>query len=314
MEINIKNIEKCPNCESEKRKQLFLADDIETHFPGNFPVYRCNKCGFVYLGIIPSRDEISKYYPQDYGSYNAQFNIFTKIYSKVVGLFLFKGKITYFGIPVLDCDGKKVMLDIGSGSGLLSLMYLKNGWKINGIDFSSYAINKANKLLGGDYVRQDDAANPDFPPRTFDLIVASQVLEHLENPKKVLENWKNLLKDGGTLIIAVPNFNSPVRKLFKSRWYGGLSVPRHFNHFTAGTLTNMVTGQGMNVTKCLRMPFPSFGYSVLLKIGVKYEDLSKSIIALLIKVFFLPFDLAGWLFSEGDGLLIFAQREDGIQG
>ncbi|EQD49882.1 Methyltransferase type 11 domain protein, partial [mine drainage metagenome] len=255
MGVNIKNIEKCPNCESEHRKQLFLADDIETHFPGNFPIYRCNKCKFVYLGTIPCGDEILKYYPQDYGAYNIQFNIMTKIYSKVVGLFLFKGKSTYFDIPILECDGKAVMLDIGSGAGHLSLMYLKKGWKINGVDFSSYAVDKTNKLLGGNYIRQGDAANPDFPARTFDLIVASQVLEHLENPKKVLENWKNLLKDRGTLIIAVPNFDSLGRKVFKSKWYGGLSVPRHFNHFTAKTITNMITGQGLSVTKCRKVPF-----------------------------------------------------------
>lgn len=309
----MKNLEKCPNCESSKKTLLFWAEDIETNQPGKFPLYECEECGLNYLGIIPEVHELIDFYPDSYGAYQIELSPIVEIFSRFMGIILYQGKQSYFDIPILEGSYDKTMLDIGAGTGLLLSMYLKNHWRINGIDFNKKVVSEANSKLGGDYVEVGDASNPGFPPKTFDLITASQVLEHLENPKIAIRNWIAMLKDDGMLIIAVPNFDSLPRKLFRTTWYGGLSIPRHFIHFNANTLRSLVEGQGLEVVSCKRVPFPSFGYSILLKVGVRYADLPKRTIFRLIEVLFLPLDLLAWVFRSGHGIVITCRNtKDGV--
>jgi len=65
---------------------------------------------------------------------------------------------------------------------------------------------------------------PDIPSRAFDLVVAAEVIEHLENPRAVARELYRILKSGGTLILTTPN-NESWRAL------GALALRGHFVHF-----------------------------------------------------------------------------------
>jgi 2-polyprenyl-3-methyl-5-hydroxy-6-metoxy-1,4-benzoquinol methylase len=70
-----------------------------------------------------------------------------------------------------------------------------------------------------------DLNNADaIPAATFDVVIAAEVIEHLENPRKVAREWFQILKPGGALILSTPN-NESIRSLM------ALSVRGHYVAF-----------------------------------------------------------------------------------
>ena len=72
------------------------------------------------------------------------------------------------------------------------------------------------------------------------MVVMWHVLEHVRDPKKNIETAARILKPGGRLVVAVPNFASLQARLGRGRWFH-LDVPRHLFHFTPETLRGLLT-------------------------------------------------------------------------
>jgi SAM-dependent methyltransferase len=95
------------------------------------------------------------------------------------------------------------ILDIGSGGGSLGVFLKKNGFQhITCIDFSEEAITMCRQRgLESSFVHDAQDFNFDEP---FDLIIASDCLEHLEHDQKALTTWFRNLKPGGMALVFVP--------------------------------------------------------------------------------------------------------------
>ena len=298
----------CPLCHSRESVPFLVGQDMETLQPGDFTIGRCQNCGFCYLSNIPDENEIVKFYPPDYGAYNLSVGLEESLYSKLLGVFLNHGVASYFDIPILKPFGNGKMLDIGSGSGYLLKMYKEAGWDITGVDFSDLAVDRANAMLGDAYCGKGNAERPGFNPESFSLITASQVLEHLENPLETLLNWKKLLRNDGWIIVAVPNFMSLNRRLFGKWWYGGLSLPRHFNHFSAETLSYILAKCSFHTQSIKCVPFPSFANSLMLKFGKTYREVNSSYPIRLLNALTIFQETILSKFSLSDGLLAVAYK------
>jgi SAM-dependent methyltransferase len=98
------------------------------------------------------------------------------------------------------------ILDIGCSSGALLTDLKDHGyWNVHGIDVSSNAVELARKY-GHQSAQVMDGGNVTFEAETFDIVIASDCLEHIEDDKQALHQWHRILKPGGTLIIFVPAF------------------------------------------------------------------------------------------------------------
>lgn len=97
------------------------------------------------------------------------------------------------------------LLDAGCGTGSLSLALAETGHQVTGIDFAPAMIAEAKEKaeLSGLPVSFAvmDAVSPDFEPGSFDAITCRQVLWALPDRKAALENWANLLRPDGHLIL-----------------------------------------------------------------------------------------------------------------
>jgi 2-polyprenyl-3-methyl-5-hydroxy-6-metoxy-1,4-benzoquinol methylase len=98
-----------------------------------------------------------------------------------------------------------VVLDIGCGTGSLSVVLAKLNHNVTGVDLSPAMIeiaSKKAKRAGHSITFQImDAAFPQLPSQQFDAIVCRHLLWALPDPKQVLLRWANLLKSGGSLIL-----------------------------------------------------------------------------------------------------------------
>lgn len=101
----------------------------------------------------------------------------------------------------------QVVLDIGVGSGALERLALTKGVDIHALDPSERAINRLREELNlGDKAIVGYAQQIPFADRQFDVVIMSEVLEHLDDrtlSKSLLEVWR-VLKPGGFLLASTP--------------------------------------------------------------------------------------------------------------
>lgn len=95
------------------------------------------------------------------------------------------------------------VLDIGSGTGFLSLMLADMGYQVVGIDLSEKMIARASakakeRGLEIDF-RLGDAENLSFEDNSFDAVVNRAVLWTLPHPDTAVQEWKRVLRPGGRL-------------------------------------------------------------------------------------------------------------------
>jgi len=113
--------------------------------------------------------------------------------------------------------GKKV-LEIGTGCGVNHIVWRKkfgiDGWGVEpegeGFDTSAAIGRDLMTANGLDATRVMDAPGEalPFPDSTFDIVYSSNVLEHVNDPPRVLREAVRVLKPGGTLQIVCPNYHS----------------------------------------------------------------------------------------------------------
>jgi 2-polyprenyl-3-methyl-5-hydroxy-6-metoxy-1,4-benzoquinol methylase len=101
----------------------------------------------------------------------------------------------------------KTVLDIGCGDGVLTNMLAKKGMLASGVDFSAeaiqFALDKSDAPIKPDF-RQGSAYELPWPNQTFDVVVSSDVIEHLKDVPHYLEEIKRVVKVGGVVIISTP--------------------------------------------------------------------------------------------------------------
>jgi SAM-dependent methyltransferase len=95
------------------------------------------------------------------------------------------------------------VLDLGCGTGSLSLLAAEQGHRVMGVDLSPAMVDLARaKLAGRDAVfLVGDAAVPPVGEQRFDVVLARHVLWALPDPGRVLRRWWGLLRPGGRLVL-----------------------------------------------------------------------------------------------------------------
>ena len=208
----------------------------------------CDQCNHVYLNPRPSLTDLSVIYPNTYYSFSVEKGGFTqRVWDR-----LEKRKIDNFR-KVLGDREEAVIYELGCGSGrLLKLMrrYLPASWRIQGIEIDSAAAALANQIKG---VSVGTGLFEDAPieSASVDMIIAQQVIEHVPDPRKILEKAARVIKPGGILILETPNVLGLDRRLFKETYWGGYHFPRHFNLFSPEGIAHLATQCGFEQARAL---------------------------------------------------------------
>lgn len=179
--------------------------------------------GQHYLETHPVPELLAPYYESDaYVSHtDATDSLFEKAYQLVKQITL-NQKIRSIG---KFKPNENKLLDFGAGTGDFLQTAKNKGWEIYGIETNEQARGLANQK--GIHL---DSSLKEIKDTQFDAITLWHVLEHIPNFQKTLNQLQTLLKPGGVLVIAVPNYKSWDAKKYKEFW-AAYDVPRHLWHF-----------------------------------------------------------------------------------
>ncbi|MFD2542916.1 class I SAM-dependent methyltransferase [Lacinutrix gracilariae] len=214
--------------------------------------------GFLETTPQPKEEKLSEYYKtEDYISHtDAKRNVLEKVYHIVRGISL-KRKLKLINS---FSSTQKTLLDIGCGTGDFLQTAQQNNWQVSGIEPNEQARAIANTKTNNAVFTTEQLQ--EFKKQSFDVITLWHVLEHLPNLTEQVSVLKSLLKENGSLIIAVPNYKSYDATHYKNFW-AALDVPRHLWHFNQKSIHTLFAKENMKVVQTLPMKFDAYYVSLL---------------------------------------------------
>lgn len=136
--------------------------------------------------------------------------------------------------PVTSFEGKRV-LEVGCGLGVFCMHVARNGGEAIGLDISRSAILEAKDLSkkagvqdGVEFVVSDARFLP-FIDRSRDMIVSSEVLEHIAGHEKAFHEFARLIDQSGYICITVPNLFSSL--FFEAVFFMVMGQPKYVKRF-----------------------------------------------------------------------------------
>lgn len=208
---------------------------------------RCAGCGVERMASYPSAAEIEKFY--DSGYMTKQFNNlghhlhFTKGYRETY----FAEKSLTFADLRMDLSklkGKK-LLDVGCANGQFMEYTAKFGMEALGIDISEEMVNAGKEAGLNCHVKDLFEMEGEF-----DMLTYWDVIEHVSNPRQVLEKTRALLAPGGEVVLQTP-CTGMVSELFGDKWLYYLPV-QHLHLFSQESLFKLLSDTGFSVVSWVR--------------------------------------------------------------
>jgi SAM-dependent methyltransferase len=210
-----------------------------------FSIVRCDSCG---LGKTePQPLDLAPFYPVSYygGRHGATASFCLQRRIRVINREMGTCK------ALSDSREKDLcccsLLDVGCGDGSFLLAAKARGWTGTGLErFPDDARAKGLDVFA-DVSELKQTSD-------FDCITLWHSLEHIAEPFKLLEQLSGLIKPGGRIIVAVPDFGGWQARLFGRFWLH-LDVPRHLWHFTLPALRGAFKNAGLDVVQSYHQEF-----------------------------------------------------------
>jgi 2-polyprenyl-3-methyl-5-hydroxy-6-metoxy-1,4-benzoquinol methylase len=139
------------------------------------------------------------------------------------------------------------LLDVGCSVGTFLNVARENGWDVYGIDINAVAVRHCKNVLGLK-VKNTSLRPGIFPDNFFDVVIMSDLIEHVSDPIKVLTFSEKILKKGGILYIVTPNIDSLVAKLTRWRWQG-IKPNEHLYYFSPRTMKKALNKAGFSIVE-----------------------------------------------------------------
>jgi len=315
----MKKINNCELCGNKYLEFLFKGFDKNHGVSGKFALYRCKNCKILFLNPQPSYKELERYYPKQ--KYYSLKNIETYEESKKTRLKLFLYDLYFnakknkplqkvlfspikYKVRGTKIFTKRKLLDIGSGAGQFIYDMKHFGMDVYGIEPGEFdEIDAKNKELN---ILKSDLIQAKYPSNYFDIITINHVLEHIDNPIKIIKEIHRILRKKGDLIIGVPNYNSLAYALFKKNWYQ-LDIPRHLFNFSDKNLKNFLEKERFIIKRIRYNSRPSqFIVSLYYSLGIKKPS---KLINDFLDIFFLPLTWITNLLKIGDQIEIWCVKK-----
>jgi 2-polyprenyl-3-methyl-5-hydroxy-6-metoxy-1,4-benzoquinol methylase len=247
-----------------------------------YTLTRCSSCGMGRLSPLPSAETLTSLYSPEYEAYRyvepeqvvvhglrrkvkmavahlaAQRHLDTRPrFLGAAGRLLADAAETMGGrtVPLTTSYPLSLprraarILDYGTGAGWWLRVMRTAGYR----DLYAYDLASAGlDALAADGITVLPPAGS-LPRVAFDCIRMEHVLEHIADPSACLKELAAALRPGGSIVLAVPNFDSWSARALGEHW-GGLGLPHHLYHFTERSLRLLGARVGLKVAEVRKQP------------------------------------------------------------
>ena len=223
---------KCPICNE--------ASFTEWCKVQTYSILKCKGCGVGITAPFPKEDQLIELNKNNYNVeqriqlYLSQQNYFKKRYEGYIK-----------NIKSIIRTGK--LLDIGCNIGFFMKIAQQAGFDVKGVELNEgcAAYGREKFCLDIDSKYLEDIG---FPDKIFDVITLFDVLEHIPDIHRFIDELKRILKDDGLIVLQSPNLNSLMAEFTKNRW-NWLTPPDHLYHFTPETMARLLWKHGFIIKK-----------------------------------------------------------------
>jgi 2-polyprenyl-3-methyl-5-hydroxy-6-metoxy-1,4-benzoquinol methylase len=230
----------CAICGGRETRQLYEKT--------GYGIAACVRCGLVYANPRAPEAKILARYNRDY---------FWNEYLPSLGAATGRFDLAAFdarhrallGMMAARTSGRR-LLEVGCGAGFFLKAAERAGWHVEGIELSDEASRFAVERLHLP-IRRERAETAGIAPGSFDAAAMFDVIEHLFDPRAVLEAIARALAPGGLLVISTPNFDAASRHLLGVDW-AVLSPLEHVYYFTEDSLRRLLEATGFSRIEFVR--------------------------------------------------------------
>ncbi len=250
----------CPLCGST---QLGSILDIKERCLGTgdiFTVVQCDSCALFRTDPRPVKEEIDRYYPDDYGPYQPSAGTKTPwlrpgfkglirrltltahygyqlaeiegVMGQLIRVLTSPLRGRYVSFPRLFPGGR--LLEIGCATGERLALLRDLGWEVQGVEINRQACDLARSQFGLN-IFCGELEELRLPDASIDAVVMSHVIEHAYDPIAILREANRVLRPGGLVLMETPNARSLERYIFGPWWFNW-EIPRHLFLFESRTL------------------------------------------------------------------------------
>jgi len=248
----------CPVCGSKDIQAKLSAKD-HTVSGSVFEIWECGSCSLRFTQDAPDQQSIHGFYKaENYISHtNTSKGLINRLYLLVRGRTLaLKRRLicTQTGVA----QGR--LLDIGAGTGAFVREMQVHGWEVTGLEPDEEA--RARALALHDVHLKPLAELDHLEPNRYEAISMWHVLEHVHDLHACVEQLKVLLKPGGVIFIAVPNYTSHDGVYYGADW-AAYDVPRHLYHFSPQSMKQLLEIHQLKLRSEKPMWFDAFYISMI---------------------------------------------------
>jgi 2-polyprenyl-3-methyl-5-hydroxy-6-metoxy-1,4-benzoquinol methylase len=249
----------CPVCGSTDIRPTGLTVPDHSLTQQVFSLDYCTACSLRFTNPRPPEDAIGEYYAfAEYISHTDDApGIINKLY-RLARRWTTDQKVALITREA-ERSAPKTLLDYGCGTGYFLRAAQLAGWEIDGVEVSSVARAAASSRTTH-AIAAELASIP--PHSTYQIITLWHVLEHIHDLNTVFAELLGRLVPGGTLVVAVPNYQSADAKHYGPHW-AAYDVPRHLYHFSQESIRTLAHRNGARVETVIRQPMDAFYIGLL---------------------------------------------------
>lgn len=252
---------RCAFCASEEFREVSTRSD-------GLKIKECLECGLAYVDPRPSSSQLLEYY--DAGYFSGEKDFFEgRDYCRERDAALATGDVTGFREVAsnFECGGKTI-LDIGCATGsLLCLLKSLGPKELIGIDVAEYPISYGVERYGLD-LRRATLESAGFPDEYFDLIIMTDVIEHVEELPRFMPELRRVLRPGGSVYLITPNYSA--YRHAGERWSCLHKDFEHLHYFSPESLRLIAARSNFRLAKWWTdgVPFELASYSKFYPMGL----------------------------------------------
>ncbi len=238
----------CPICGGNEKTRVFDGfDRYDKSFAEKYPVWRCEKCGTLYVNPLPVPRHWDTFFPADILNPFLEFeanhqDFFQKLYA-----FIHPYALGWKRKHVEKIAGVGRILDVECGNGDFLFSMRRHLWEVVGTERIRRYAQFARQTLGLQVFDELGDLTATYENH-FDAVTFWHSFSRFGNPAEILTLVQKLLRNEGFLFIGIPNVRSLDFYFYGKDW-AALDIPRRIFHISPVQMRTFARKQGWKIVR-----------------------------------------------------------------